>query len=60
MNFNLFFLILFSQRYSLDNYPSSRPGGVNLIRQDSYITAVRSAHQNDQSNFGKIKIDLIA
>ncbi|CAF1315183.1 unnamed protein product [Rotaria sordida] len=43
-----------NQRYSLNNYPtttSSRIGGVNLIRQDSYITAVRSAHQNEQGNF---------
>ncbi|CAF4700001.1 unnamed protein product, partial [Rotaria sp. Silwood2] len=43
-----------NQRYSLNNYPatsSSRVGGVNLIRQDSYITAVRSDHQNEQDNF---------
>jgi hypothetical protein len=48
---------LFSQRYTLDNYPSSsssRTSGVNLIRQDSYITAVRSAHQNEQADFGMI------
>ncbi|CAF3382596.1 unnamed protein product [Rotaria sp. Silwood1] len=43
-----------NQQYSLNNYPatsSSRVGGVNLIRQDSYITAVRSAHQNEQGDF---------
>ncbi len=45
--------------YTLENYPtntSSRSGGVNLIRQDSYLSAVRSAHQNPQSDFGKINI----
>ena len=40
----------------MDNYStnsSTRTGGVNLIRQDSYISAVRSARQNDQGDFGK-------
>jgi hypothetical protein len=57
-----YFYYLFSQRYSLDNYSTSRTSsGVNLIRQNSYISAVRSAHQNDQADFGKNKkIYLIA
>lgn len=36
--------------------PSTRLGGVNLIRQNSYITAVRSAQQNEQGDFGKLTI----
>ncbi|CAF3952467.1 unnamed protein product [Rotaria magnacalcarata] len=43
-----------SQRYTTNNYSptcSSRTGGSNLIRQDSYITAVKSAHQNEHGDF---------
>ncbi|UJR34926.1 hypothetical protein I4U23_027703 [Adineta vaga] len=40
-----------SSRYSLDNYPSSSRTGVNLIRQPSYITAVRSTNQSEQPDF---------
>ncbi|CAM4959274.1 unnamed protein product, partial [Rotaria socialis] len=43
-----------NQRYPLNNYSTgspSRVGGVNLIRQDSYITAARSTNQNEQGNF---------
>ena len=48
----------FSERYPLDNYSTSslsRNGGVHLIRQDSYISAVRSAHPNEPSDFGEIR-----
>ncbi|CAF3608767.1 unnamed protein product [Rotaria sordida] len=42
-----------SSRFSLENYPnnSSSRTGVNLIRQPSYITAVRSANQSEQPDF---------
>ena len=58
------FRVFSSRQYTLDNYSansSPRTGGVNLIRQDSYITAVRSAHPNEQEEFGKKsnQIDLI-
>jgi hypothetical protein len=46
-------MFLFSSRYSLENYPTSRNSGVNLMRQQSYITAVRSANQSGQPDFGK-------
>jgi hypothetical protein len=47
-------MFLFSSRYSLENYPTSRnSAGVNLMRQQSYITAVRSANQSGQPDFGK-------
>ena len=48
-----YFFNKFSQRYQAENYPntSSIRRGSNLIRQPSYITAVRS---NDQPDFGKI------
>ncbi|CAF3800055.1 unnamed protein product [Adineta steineri] len=48
-----------SQRYTLNNYSSispSRTSGVNLIRQDSYITAVRSAHQNEPTDFVNVHV----
>ncbi|CAF4666415.1 unnamed protein product, partial [Rotaria sp. Silwood2] len=42
-----------SSRFPLENYPnnSSSRSGVNLIRQQSYITAVRSANQSEQPDF---------
>ncbi|CAF1007721.1 unnamed protein product [Adineta ricciae] len=43
-----------SSRYSLENYsnlPSTSRTGMNLIRQQSYITAVRSANQHEQPDF---------
>ncbi len=64
MKSSLFFFVvlinsiewLFSPRYQLEDYPnpSSRNSGVNLIRQQSYISAVRSANQSEQPDFGKI------
>lgn len=42
-----------NERYPLENYSTPRPAGVNLIRQNSYISAVRAAHPNDQGEFGK-------
>ncbi len=52
---------MFSSRYPLENYPnnSSSRSGVNLIRQQSYISAVRSANQNEQPDFGKISILIV-
>ncbi|UJR10848.1 hypothetical protein I4U23_015036 [Adineta vaga] len=40
-----------SQRYTINNYSNNSPPSVNLIRQDSYITAVRSAYSNEQADF---------
>jgi hypothetical protein len=44
-----------SPRYALETYPTGSPSraGVNLIRQQSYISAVRSANQSEQPDFGK-------
>lgn len=53
---------LFSIRYPSQSYSnnSSSRGGVNLIRQQSYITAVRSANQIEQPDFGKLKEQILA
>ncbi|CAF1126047.1 unnamed protein product [Adineta ricciae] len=45
-----------SQRYTINNYSPARTSGVSLIRQDSYITAVRSAHPNEQTDFVNLHV----
>ena len=55
-------LLSFSEQFSVENHSklspssisSSRHPAINLIRQDSYISAVRSSYPNEQTDFGKI------